>query len=74
MTHPGARTRRLRGATESGGGGTDATTALREVATLILGQLSLIAALAYYFGRTWTGAWLDHFGLSTSLVDFSTTD
>src|SRR3954453_7772565 len=70
MTHPGVRGRRIR----SVQGFDDGTKALRQVVTLILGQLSAIAALAYYFGRAWTGAWLDYFGLNTSLVDFSTTE
>jgi hypothetical protein len=44
------------------------------VAGLVLGQLSAVAALAFYFGWARTNAFLQYFGLDASVVNFSTTD
>ncbi len=41
---------------------------------LVLGQLGVVTALAFYFGWVRTYAYLRYFGLDTSVVDFSTTD
>src|SRR3954453_18968391 len=70
VTRPGGRGRAVRRPPAVG----DGTKALRQVVSLVLGQLSFIAALAFYFGRVSTGAWLQYFGLDTSLVDLSPTD
>src|SRR3954470_3422343 len=70
VTRPGGRGRTVRRPRDAG----DGTHALRQVVSLVLGQLSFIAALAFYFGRVSTGAWLQYFGLDTSLVDLSPTD
>jgi hypothetical protein len=47
---------------------------VRTVVGLVLGQLGAVTALAFYFGWVRTSAYLQYFGLDTSMVDFSTAD
>lgn len=47
---------------------------LRRFGALLVGQLGVVTALAFYFGWARTSAWLGHFGLDSSVVDFGTTD
>lgn len=47
---------------------------LRAAVVLAVGQLGAVTALAYYFGWVRTQAFLEYFGLDTSLVDFTTAD
>jgi len=48
--------------------------ALRQVTGLVLGQLSAVTALAFYFGWARTNAFLQYFGLDASVVNLSTAD
>jgi hypothetical protein len=59
---------------EVGNSGKDGAQALRHVVGLVLGQLSAVAALAFYFGWARTNAFLQYFGLDASVVNFSSTD
>src|SRR3954453_11755393 len=47
---------------------------LRSTGVLVIGQLSAITALAFYFGWVRTQSYLKYFGLDTSLVNYTTTD
>src|SRR4051794_26007634 len=47
---------------------------LRQVAGVVVGQLSVLTALAFYFGWAHEADFLGYFGLSTSVVNLSTTD
>jgi hypothetical protein len=55
---------------EVGNSGKDGAQALRHVVGLVLGQLSAVAALAFYFGWARTNAFLQYFGLDASVVNF----
>jgi len=41
---------------------------------LVLGQLGIVTALAFYFGRARASAYLEYFGLDLTVVDFSPQD
>jgi hypothetical protein len=47
---------------------------VRQVVGLVLGQLGVVTALAFYFGWARTNAFLRYFGLDTSVVSLTTTD
>jgi hypothetical protein len=54
--------------------GAEGAHAVRQVVGLVLGQLGAVTALAFYFGWVRTNAFLQHFGLDTSVVSFTTAD
>jgi hypothetical protein len=55
-------------------GKVDHMSAVRQVVGLVLGQLGIVTALAFYFGWARTSAFLRYFGLDTSVVSLTTTD